>query len=221
MFQNKKKINFTRTNIVDRPLHWKKTQNKTICQPCYISLMYRSGWAHRSEDEWELGAGSSWQKRRGGKADCMWGLWNRGETEEMEKLRATGKVKGRLGIDCRVRINSITGLWWSLNGLSSALMVYNTSRNTWLNYRSSIDCSISVIWLLYSPASSSYKGKLWWPGMLSWHFLSGANQCKSWTAFVDISQGEQHGRYHCHSLIAIKRQKWRDKHTWIYNVQSF
>lgn len=139
----------------------------------------------------------------------------------MEKLRTRGKVKGRLGIDCRVCINSVTGPWWSLNGLSSAPMVCDTSRATWLNYSSSIDRSISVIWLLYSPASSSYKGKLWWQGMLSWHFLSGANQCKSWIAFVDISQGEKHGRYHCHSLIAMKRQKRGDKHTWIYNVQPF
>lgn len=149
----------------------------------------------------------------------MWGWWSRGETEEMEKLRARRKVEGRLRIDHRVCINSVTGPWLSLNGLSSALMVYDTSRTIWLNYGSSIDRSI--IWLLYSPASSSYKGKLWWQGMLSWHFLSGANQCKSWIAFVDISQGEQHGRYHCRSLIAVKRQKRRDKHTWIYNVQPF
>lgn len=80
---------------------------------------------------------------------------------------------------------------------------------------------ISNLWLLYSPASSSYKGKLWWQGMLSWHFLAGANQYKSWIAFVDISQGEQHGRYHCQSLIAMKGQLRRDKHTWAYNVQPF
>lgn len=80
---------------------------------------------------------------------------------------------------------------------------------------------ISNLWLLYSPASSSDKGKLWWQGTLSWHFLSGANQYKSWIAFVDISQGEQHSRYHCQSLIAMKGQLRRDKHTLVYNVQPF
>lgn len=99
-------------------------------------------------------------------------------------------------------------------------MVYDTSRTTWLNYSSSIDHSISVIWLLYSPASFSYKGKLWWLGMLSWHFLFGGNQCKSWTALVDISQEEQHSRYHCHSLIATKGRK-EGTNTWIYSVQPF
>jgi len=57
--------------------------------------------------------------------------------------------------------------------------------------------------------------------MLSWHFLVGANQYKSWIAFVDISQGDQHGRHHCQSLIAMKGQLRRDKHTWVCNVQPF
>ena len=100
------------------------------------------------------------------------------------------------------------GLWYQQNHLIE-LRFFNWSLH------------ISNLWLLYSPASSSYKGKLWWQGMLSWHFLAGANQYKSWIAFVDISQGEQHGRYHCQSLIAMKGQLRRDKHTWVYNVQPF
>lgn len=100
------------------------------------------------------------------------------------------------------------GLWYQQNHLIE-LRPFNWSLH------------ISNLWLLYSPASSSHKGKLWWQGMLSWHFSAGANQCKSWIAFVDISQGEQHGRYHCQPLIAMKGQLRRDKHTWVYNVQPF
>lgn len=85
------------------------------------------------------------------------------------------------------------GLWYQQNHLIE-LQFFNWSLH------------ISNLWLLYSPARSSYKGKLWWQGTLSWHFLAGANQYKSRIAFVDISQGEQHGRYHCQSLIAMKGQ---------------
>lgn len=100
------------------------------------------------------------------------------------------------------------GFWYQQNHLIE-LQFFN-----WL-------CHISNLWLSYSLAGSSYKGKLWWQGKLSWHFLAGANQCKSWIAFVDISQGEQHGRYHCQSLITMKGQLRRDKHTWVYNAQPF
>lgn len=85
------------------------------------------------------------------------------------------------------------GLWYQQNHLIE-LQFFNWSLH------------ISNLWLLYSPARSSYKGKLWWQETLSWHFLAGANQYKSRIAFVDISQGEQHGRYHCQSLIAMKGQ---------------